>query len=101
AFKLFKVNRQNNFNQSIHVVSPFKKVMAGLGAFVSLIFIGLLLIPGSPAFLGIQSRIALAVWVVLGVIFYLLKRKELHMMDKEELNYLILGSKKIQAKNQD
>src|SRR5699024_2813770 len=55
AFTLFKWSRGNHFNPDKHVVSPLKKVIAGLGCLAGLTFIGLLLIPGSPAFLGIES----------------------------------------------
>lgn len=99
AYKLFKWNMSSDFNPAINEVSPVKKAFAGLGVIVSIVFLSLLLIPGSPAFLGIQSRIALAVWIVLGIGFYLVKRKELNAIPESELNYLILGDKEIIAKN--
>ncbi|MCJ0929611.1 APC family permease [Virgibacillus halodenitrificans] len=99
AFSLFKVKKGEDFNPSKHVLSPMKKSIAAAGMIASLAFLALLLIPGSPAFLGIQSRIALIAWIGLGVIFYMAKRKEFNKIPKEELNYLILGSKKIIAKN--
>ncbi|PFG04484.1 APC family permease [Bacillus sp. es.034] len=99
AFKLFKWNRSLDFNPAINEISPVKKAFAGLGVIVSIVFLALLLIPGSPAFLGIQSRIALAVWIVLGIGFYLVKRKELYAIPESELNYLILGDKEVVSKN--
>ncbi|GAB3065873.1 APC family permease [Virgibacillus ainsalahensis] len=99
AFTLYKTKKDKNFNPDKHAVSPFKKTIAGLGIIASVTFLALLLIPGSPAFLGIESRIALVAWIILGVIFYLVKRSELNQIPKEELNYLILGSKEIKAKN--
>jgi len=99
AFTLFKWSRNKDFNPSKHEVSPFKKTYSGIGAIASIIFIGLLLIPGSPAFLGIESRIALGAWIVLGIIFYLIKRREFTNIPEEELNYLILGDKEIKAKD--
>lgn len=92
AYKLFKWSMSSDFNPSINEVSPVKKAFAGLGVIVSIVFMALLLIPGSPAFLGIQSRIALAVWVVLGIGFYLVKRKELNAISDSQMNYLILGN---------
>ncbi len=72
-------------------VAPVKKLFALTGALFSLVFIGLLLVPGSPAFLGIESRVALVIWIVLGLSFYLLKRKEYHAIPETELRYLVLG----------
>ncbi|WP_029267457.1 APC family permease [Virgibacillus alimentarius] len=95
AFTLFKVSMKGDYDPAIHTVSPFKKAVAGFGALASIIFIGLLLIPGSPAFLGMESRIALIAWVLLGFVFYLAKRTEFNRIPKKELNYLILGKEKI------
>lgn len=100
AFYLFKWKEREGFDPSKNIVAPFKKVLAALGMMVSLVFLLLLLIPNSPAFLGFESRIALIVWVVLGIIFYLFKRREIKSMNKEELNYLILGRKEVEIKNQ-
>src|SRR5699024_12213622 len=86
-------------NPEKHVVSPFKKIIAGLGAVAGLIFIGLLLVPGSPAFLGIESRIALVAWVLLGLIFYVIRRSEFHKIPRNKMNHLILGEEEIVAKN--
>ncbi len=99
AYFLFKWSKKDgNFNPKLHVVSPIKKIIAGAGALASLIFIGLLLIPGSPAFLGIQSRIALLIWIVLGIVIYFIKRKEFNKIAQEKLNYLILGNEEIVSK---
>ncbi|SDQ14166.1 APC family permease [Virgibacillus salinus] len=101
AFSLFKWSKDKDFNHKKHVVAPMKKTIAGVGMLASLTFLSLLLIPASPAFLGIESRIALISWIILGVIFYLAKRTEFNKIPKEELNYLILGNKKIEAKNRE
>ena len=49
----------------------FRRTMSALGVGASLLTILLLLVPGSPAALGRESLIALALWVVLGIIFYM------------------------------
>lgn len=63
--------------------SPFKKVMAVLGAAFSGVFIVLQLIP-IPGISGVnfgkESYFMLIVWIVLGIIFYLFKGKQ---FDKE------------------
>ena len=95
AYAMFKwSSNQKSNNLEVQVVAPFQKFMALIGIISSLIFVALLLVPGSPAFLGIESRIALLVWVILGVVFYLAKRKEYNAIPEEELRYLIIGEKK-------
>lgn len=94
AYTLFKWTA-NDIQSSKEEVSPIKKTISLIGILASVIFIGLLLIPGSPAFLGIESRIALLIWTVLGVAFYLYKRKEYNNIPKEELDYLILGDSQV------
>ncbi|TQS75014.1 APC family permease [Ornithinibacillus gellani] len=101
AYTIFTWSMDNGFNVKRNVVAPGKKIVALVGMIASLIFICLLLIPGSPAFLGIQSRIALIAWILLGVVFYFVKRTELHSIPKQELNFLILGDKKIDVQHQD
>ncbi|WP_088052266.1 APC family permease [Virgibacillus dakarensis] len=100
AFSIFKWSMDKEYNPAKHVIAPGKKFIALIGMLASVTFIALLLIPGSPAFLGIESRIALIAWIVLGVVFYLAKRTEFNKIPKEELNYLILGNKKIEVENE-
>lgn len=59
------------------------KVVAIIGALLSIFFMCLLLIPGSPAFLSIEALICLAVWVGLGIIFFI-RHKVLSKKEKEE-----------------
>lgn len=91
AFYLYKWSPATIGSSTIHVVSPFKKIISLLGAICSSIFILLLLIPASPAFLGIESRIALLMWIALGIVFYVYKRKNYNDIPDSELRYLILG----------
>ncbi|WP_449355075.1 APC family permease [Virgibacillus natechei] len=101
AFSLFKTKKDAKFNEEKHTIAPWKKIIAGAGMLASVTFLALLLIPGSPAFLGVESRISLYVWILLGLIFYLIKRKEFNKIPEKELNYLITGNEKIVAKNRD
>lgn len=96
AFTLFKMKRDHNFNEKKHIEAPGKKVISILGMIASITFLGLLLIPGSPAFLGVQSRIALGAWVILGIIFYMIKRKNYKKIPEKELNYYILGKEEVE-----
>ncbi|MFD1065634.1 APC family permease [Oceanobacillus locisalsi] len=101
AFSLFKMKKDHTFNEKKHIEAPKKKIIAILGMIASIIFLGLLLIPGSPAFLGIESRIALIAWVVLGIIFYIIKRKDLKQIPEKELNYYILGTEEVEIKKDE
>ena len=97
AFKLFGWSAKAG-KRKVIVISPIKKSIALLGTLLSLFFIALLLVPVSPAFLGIESRIALFAWTVIGLLFYIFKRKEYNEIPEEELSYLILGDKYDQIK---
>jgi len=98
SFYLFKWSEVGLIDPAKQIVSPMKKIISLVGMIASLIFIGLLLIPGSPAFLGIESRIALGIWIVIGIVFYFMKRKEFNSIPNEDLNYLILGDKEVRVK---
>src|SRR5699024_5922063 len=91
AFYLFKWSSKSITNPAIQSVDPLKKSVSFVGIIASLIFILLLLIPSSPAFLGTESLVALVIWIVLGFLFYYYKRKEYNNIPEEELRYLILG----------
>jgi amino acid transporter len=71
---------------------PREKTLALLGTVSSVGFLGLLLIPGSPGFLGLPSWIALIVWEILGIVFYLVRGKKYQKIPKDKLDYLILGN---------
>ena len=50
--------------------NTFEKIVCVLTVIIGIIFIGLLLIPGSPAQLSTGSIIFLIAWTVLGILFY-------------------------------
>ncbi|WP_066383824.1 APC family permease [Neobacillus mesonae] len=96
AYKLFKWNENGKSldigeENSNGLVSPLKKFICLIGIISSISFLGLLLIPSSPSSLGTPSLIALVVWSVLGLFFYLLKRKEYQQIPKETLDFYITG----------
>ncbi len=102
AFKLFKWDQRDVIDRTKQEAAPVKKIISLIGMIASLVFVALLLVPGSPAFLGMESRITLIIWIVIGIIFYLFKRKEYNAIPEEELNYLILGStEKIKGEQDD
>jgi amino acid transporter len=57
-------------------VGDTRQVWIGiLGCICSLFFLALLLIPGMPGYLSIQSRVILLVWIAVGFAFYWIIRK--------------------------
>jgi amino acid transporter len=94
AFKLFRWSADDSREGALEGgVSPVKKLLSLLGAISGLSFLGLLLIPGAPGFLGTPSWIALIVWIALGVVFYLSRSREYRQIPKADLDYLIFGEK--------
>ena len=71
--------------------STVRKVLALLGALAGACFLLLLLVPGSPAALKMPSLIALGVWVALGLVFWVTRRKAVAATSEEEMRTLILG----------
>ncbi|MTI83963.1 MAG: APC family permease [Firmicutes bacterium] len=72
------------------------KSVALLGTFFSLVILGLLIIPGSPAFLTPPSWIALASWIAIGVFFYMTMVKEYLQIPKATLDHLVFGDSKVE-----
>ncbi|KGX93928.1 amino acid permease [Pontibacillus halophilus JSM 076056 = DSM 19796] len=95
AYKFFSWNEAGRTSTNLNVVAPGKKLLSLLGIISSLVFLALLLIPGSPAALAAQPWTALIIWVVLGIVFYLVQRKDINKISNRELNYLILGKEEI------
>lgn len=56
-----------------------------VGCLLSVVFLALLLVPGSPGMLGTESLVAMAVWLVAGVAFYLLRRPAILGASDEEI----------------
>ena len=46
-----------------------------IGCIFSLFFLSLLIVPGMPGYLSFQSRVVLLAWISIGVVFYLIIRK--------------------------
>lgn len=61
------------------------KIFAIIGGLLSIFFMCLLLIPGSPAFLSIEALICLGVWTGLGVIFFIRHKYISKKEEKEEI----------------
>lgn len=93
AFRLFRTtNSKLGQSELGDVNSTSKKVLSLLGALTSLTFMALLLIPGSPGALGKESLLALLVWTLLGVAFFLMRRKHNKTLSDEQVDMLVLGA---------
>ncbi|PTF81197.1 APC family permease [Staphylococcus chromogenes] len=86
AAKLF------SYDKTSPSYGPVYKTFAIVGAVISFIFLFLLLFPWSPAALSGPSYIALLVWTVLGLIFFIIRFPKLRRIDKEDLSRLILDA---------
>lgn len=62
-----------------------------MGTICSILTLVLLLTPGSPAYISFAPRCVLALWVILGLIFYYSNKKVWSSLPTEELSRNILG----------
>lgn len=67
------------------------RIIGIIGAILSLSFVVLLVVPGMPAYLTLPSRIALFIWISLGIIFYAISAKTYNKMSNKELSKLIVN----------
>lgn len=92
AFKLFRSRNAPVVPEELPGSrSTAKKTLSALGAVTAVIFLGLLLVPGSPGVLGTESFIALLAWVVLGVVFFLSRRGHSRTLTDEQVDLRVLG----------
>lgn len=91
AYRLFRWSANSPQTDFAREVAPAKKLVALAGSICGVGFLALLLVPGSPAVLGMPSWIALVFWVALGIMFYMMYGSDYQNAPKEELDYLILG----------
>lgn len=81
AFKLARVEGNNYFQMMISL----------LGVLLSIGFVALLIVPGMPGYLTKPSRIALIIWIILGIFFYIFSYKKYHQLSNSALSKLITG----------
>lgn len=68
AYKTLKANPQDK--------KPVLRVLSVIGGIVSVVFVLLLIVPGMPSYLALESRICLVIWIVLGIVFYFWSKKQ-------------------------
>jgi len=54
---------------------PILKIFSIIGVIISVIFVLLLIVPGMPSYLALESRICLIAWIILGLIFSKITKK--------------------------
>lgn len=92
AYRLLKWSDASaKSSMGISFVSPKRKFLALLGVISSIGFILLLVVPGSPGFLGAPSWIALAVWVGIGGTFFITRFKNYSAIPKDVMDHNVLG----------
>lgn len=91
AYRVLEVHPEVSHRNAYRLISV-------LGCLSSLICMGLLTIPFSPAAIGWQSWIALLVWTGLGIGFYCLRLEEVRRFPEKERSYLILGDSELMAR---
>ncbi|MGO2860840.1 MAG: APC family permease [Brevibacterium sp.] len=93
AFRIFRPTREAHDPEALPgMYSTTKKILSGVGAAIAVIFMLLLLIPGSPGALGKESLIALIVWIVIGVLFFLSRIRHNRQLDDAHVDSLVLGN---------
>ena len=92
AFRIFRPTHEARDPEALPgMYSTSKKVLSAIGAVVALIFMLLLLVPGSPGALGKESLIALAAWIVIGIIFFLSRIRHNRELTDVQVDRLVLG----------
>lgn len=91
AYRLFRWSGQEEHDEVEGACSTAKKLLAGFGVLISLAFTALLILPGSPAQMSVPAMIAMAVWIIVGVIFYLVRRKTAESISDETVDLAVLG----------
>ena len=92
AYKMFRWSGQREDVPGS--ASTTRKLLAGFGVIVAVIFMLLLLAPGSPAQLSVPSFIALGVWIVVFMSFYLSRRKQSQTVSDEQVDEAVLGTRR-------
>ncbi|MTE11144.1 APC family permease [Corynebacterium aurimucosum] len=93
CFFAWKIARTGQVPGMPKPIAPnkFYEYFALAGCILSVGFLALLFVPGSPGMLGTAPLIALAVWIVLGLASWAIKSRQLKDVPPEETAALVLG----------
>lgn len=92
-FCAWKIARTGQVPGMPEPIAPnkFYEYFALAGCILSVCFLVLLFVPGSPGMLGTAPLIALVVWIVLGMVSWVIKSRQLKDVQPEETAALVLG----------
>lgn len=90
AFKVFRWGSQPEREDIEGSSSTPRKLLAATGAVVALAFVLVLLVPGSPGQLSGPSMIAMAVWILIGVVFFAMRYRHNRTLSDEEVDHAVL-----------
>lgn len=90
AYRMFRWTGQPEPVQG--AASTPRKLCAGAGVLVAVVFTVLLLAPGSPAQLSAPSFVALGAWVLLGAVLFVAQRGRGRRISQEEIDIAVLGA---------
>src|SRR5699024_9729608 len=81
AWKIARTGRVDGMESSVPK-SKIHEILGLIGCVLAVCFLALLIVSGSPGVLAAPAYVALVVWVVLGILFYLAQRKNLRVFQK-------------------
>ena len=79
------------FGMGVQDKNSTQSIIGMLGMMISVGFLLLLLLPNSVGALSLPSRYALVVWVLLGVLFYAIRRADLYKKSDTELKDVLFA----------
>lgn len=79
--------------QTRHSVSGLKRCLGIAGCVLAVLFMALLVIPGSPGALKTESMIALGIWILIGVGLFAVSAKKLLYAPRSEVESVIFSVK--------
>ena len=91
AYKAFRWSGQEEPEGIEGSCSSWRKLTAGAGVLVAVAFIALLLAPGSPAQLSTPSMIAMGIWIMVGLVFYLMRYRHSTTVRDEDMDRAVLN----------
>lgn len=77
------------FGMSVQQKSNAQRIIGILGMVISVGFLLLLLLPNSAGALSLPSRYMLVLWVLLGILFYVVRRADLYRKSDAELRQVL------------
>ncbi|SMY12331.1 APC family permease [Brevibacterium jeotgali] len=91
AFRLLRWSGSADRSALPGSASTWRKLASAAGVLIAVAFILLLLVPGSPAQLSVPSFMAMGVWIVIGAVFFAVRRSHSRTLTDEQVDQAVLG----------